>query len=395
MSDTLPGNRRRISILGATGSIGRNTLDVMAHLGGREAFEVPAITGMGNIGLLAEQARQTGARMAVTADPDRYRDLKDALAGTGIEVGAGASALIEAGSRETDLLLAGIVGIAGLAPTLAAAAGGADIALANKECLVSAGDLFTAAIARGGGKLLPVDSEHSAIFQVLEEHQRHAVERIILTASGGPFRDFTRDQMASVTPQIAAAHPNWSMGLKISIDSASMFNKALEMIEARHLFGMNPDQIEVIVHPQSIIHSMVGYCDGSVLAQLGTPDMRHAIGYAIAHPRRASLPVEKLDFAKLARLDFMAPDEVRFPALALARTAMQRGGLQGAVLNGAKEAVLEAFIAERIGFLEMADVVAAVMDKLDDGRTAQSIDDVYAADREARATALSLLKQSA
>jgi len=390
-----PKKRRRISILGATGSIGCNTLDVMSHLGGREVFEVPAITGMGNIELLAEQARQTGAGFAVTADPERYEDLKSALAGSGIEVGAGPSALIEAGQRDTDLLMAGIVGIAGLAPTLAAVAHGADIALANKECLVSAGDLFTAAVARGGGRLLPVDSEHNAIFQVLEENQRHAVERIILTASGGPFLSYTREQMAAVTPQTAAAHPNWSMGLKISIDSASMFNKALEMIEARHLFSVRPEQIEVIVHPQSIIHSMVGYADGSVLAQLGAPDMRHAIGYAISYPRRASLPVERLDLARLARLDFIAPDETRFPALKLARTAMQRGGLQGAVLNGAKECALEAFISGRIGFLEMADIVAATMDKLDDARVAASIDDVYAADRDARAVAASLLKKSA
>jgi len=387
--------KRRISILGSTGSIGRNTLDVMAHLGGREVFEIPAITGMGNIELLAAQARQTGAGFAVTADPDCYDDLKSALAGSGIEAGAGPSALIEAGARDTDLLMAGIVGIAGLAPTLAAVANGADIALANKECLVSAGDLFHEAITRGGGKLLPVDSEHNAIFQVLEENQRHAVDRIILTASGGPFRDYTREQMAAVTPETAAAHPNWSMGLKISIDSASMFNKALEMIEARHLFGMRPEQIEVIVHPQSIIHSMVGYTDGSVLAQLGAPDMRHAIGYAIAYPRRVSLPVERLDFAKLAQLDFFAPDETRFPALGLARTAMQRGGLQGAVLNGAKEIALEAFIAGQIGFLEMADIVAAAMDKLNDGRVAHTIEDVYATDRDARAVAASLLHESA
>ncbi|SOE16682.1 1-deoxy-D-xylulose 5-phosphate reductoisomerase [Hoeflea halophila] len=387
-------SKRRISILGSTGSIGCNTLDVMTHLGGREAFDVPAITGMGNIELLAAQARQTGAKFAVTADPARYDDLKSALAGTGIEVGAGPSALIEAGARETDLLMAGIVGIAGLAPTLAAVAQGADIALANKECLVSAGDLFQDAIDSGGGKLLPVDSEHNAIFQVLEQDQRHAVDRIILTASGGPFRDFTRDQMAAVTPETAAAHPNWSMGLKISIDSASMFNKALEMIEARHLFGMRPDQIEVIVHPQSIIHSMVGYSDGSVLAQLGAPDMRHAIGYAIAHPRRAGLPVERLDFARLAKLEFYAPDEARFPALGLARTAMQRGGLQGAVLNGAKEIALEAFINGKLGFLQMADIVATTMDKLDDGRVAHSIEDVYAADRDARDVAASLLRQS-
>ena len=387
--------KRRISILGSTGSIGCNTLDVMAHLGGREAFEVPAITGMGNIELLADQARQTDAGFAVTADPDRYADLKSALAGTGIEVGAGPAALIEAGARETDLLMAGIVGIAGLAPTLAAVAQGADIALANKECLVSAGDLFQQAIAKGGGKLLPVDSEHNAIFQVLEQDQRHAVDRIILTASGGPFRDYSRDQMAAVTPETAAAHPNWSMGLKISIDSASMFNKALEMIEARHLFGMRPDQIEVIVHPQSIIHSMVGYTDGSVLAQLGAPDMRHAIGYAIAYPKRASLPVERLDFARLAKLDFHAPDETRFPALALARTAMQRGGLQGAVLNGAKEIALEAFIDGQIGFLQMADIVAATMDKLDDGRVALAIEDVYETDRDARGIAASLIGKSA
>jgi len=384
-------DRRRISILGATGSIGRNTLDVMSHLGGRDAFEVPAITGMGNIGLLVEQARQTGAGFAVTADPDRYNELKSALAGTGTQAGAGPTALVEAGERDTDLVMAGIVGIAGLAPTLAAIARGADIALANKECLVSAGDLFTAAMAKSGGKLLPVDSEHNAIFQVLEENQRHAVERIILTASGGPFRDHTLDQMAAVTPERAAAHPNWSMGLKISIDSASMFNKALEMIEARHLFGMRPEQIEVIIHPQSIIHSMVGYSDGSVLAQLGVPDMRHAIGYAICHPRRASLPVERLDLAALARLDFIAPDETRFPALALARTAMRRGGLQGAVLNGAKEIALEAFIAGQTGFLDMA----ATMDRLDDGRAAATIEDVYAADREARAVASSLLRKSA
>ncbi|MDF1608090.1 1-deoxy-D-xylulose-5-phosphate reductoisomerase [Hoeflea sp. YIM 152468] len=395
MSNAPTTNRRRISILGATGSIGCNTLDVMAHLGGREVFEVPAITGKGNIKRLVEQAKQTGAAFAVTADPDRYAELKSALAGTGIEAGAGPTALIEAGARDTDLLIAGIVGIAGLEPTLAAVAGGADIGLANKECLVSAGDLFTAAITRGGGKLLPVDSEHNAIFQVLEENQHHAVDRIILTASGGPFRDFTRARMAAVTPETAAAHPNYSMGLKISIDSASMFNKALEMIEARHLFGIRPDQIEVVIHPQSVIHSMVGYCDGSVLAQLGVPDMRHAIGYAISHPRRASLPVERLDFAKLARLDFFAPDEERFPALTLARIAMQRGGLQGAILNGAKEIALEAFIAGRIGFLVMADIVAAVMDRLDDGRVARSIDDVYATDRDARAVAASLLRKSA
>jgi 1-deoxy-D-xylulose-5-phosphate reductoisomerase len=377
-------SRRRISILGSTGSIGCSTLDVIGHLGGRDAFEISAITGMGNVALLAEQAKAFGSGFAVTADPERYADLKEALSGSGIEAGAGPDALVEAGSRPADLVMAGIVGIAGLAPTLAAARTGADIALANKECLVSAGDLFLRAVKEGGGRLLPVDSEHNAIFQVLETEQRHAVERIILTASGGPFRTFTRAEMAKVTPERAAAHPNWSMGVKISIDSASLFNKALEMIEARHLFDMTPEAIEVIVHPQSIIHSMVGYTDGSILAQLGSPDMRTAIGYAIAWPRRANLPVKRLDLAALARLDFAAPDYERFPALTLARTAMGRGGLQGAVLNGAKEAALEAFIAHRIGFLAMAEIVGAVMDEMAELPGARDIADVYEADREAR-----------
>ena len=380
--------RRRISILGSTGSIGCSTLDVIDHLGGREAFEVPAITGMGNIALLAVQAKRFGAGFAATADPARHQDLKDALAGTGIETGAGPEAIIEAASRAADIVMAGIVGIAGLAPTLAAAKTGADIALANKECLVSAGSLFVEAVKTGGGKLLPVDSEHNAIFQVLEQSQRHAVERIILTASGGPFRNMSRDEMANVTPKTAAAHPNWSMGLKISIDSASMFNKALEMIEAQHLFDVSPDAIEVIVHPQSVIHSMVGYTDGSVLAQLGAPDMRTAIGYAIGHPRRISLPVERLDFARLAKLEFQAPDTDRFPALALARRAMEQGQMQGCVLNSAKEIALEAFIAEKIGFLDMADIVEAVMVDMAGLGAPTTIEDVFAADAEARRRAM-------
>ncbi|MGF9565687.1 1-deoxy-D-xylulose-5-phosphate reductoisomerase [Neorhizobium sp. JUb45] len=374
---------RSITVLGSTGSIGVSTLDVVQHLG-RETFEVAALTGSGNISLLAEQARAFNARLAVTADEARYNDLKEALAGTGIAVAAGRSGLIEAAEMDAGLVMAAIVGTAGLAPTLAAARRGADIALANKECLVSAGDLFIEAVRQGGGKLLPVDSEHNAIFQVLEENQRHALERVILTASGGPFRAYCLEQMAGVTADIARAHPNWSMGLKISIDSASMFNKALEMIEAKHLFGLTPEQVEVIVHPQSVIHSMVGYTDGSVLAQLGCPDMRTAIGYALQYPKRASLAVERLDFAKLARLDFEAPDETRFPALRLARLAMTRGGVQGAVLNGAKEVALEAFIAGRTGFLTMAEITEQVMTELSTLPPASSMDDVFAADAEAR-----------
>ncbi len=386
-------DRRRISILGSTGSIGVNTLDVVAQLGGRDAFDIVAITGNSNVALLAEQARTFGARLAVTADDKQYATLKDALAGTGIEVAAGRTALVEAGQRESDWVMAAIVGTAGLAPTVAAAERGADIALANKECLVSAGELFVKAVADGGGRLIPVDSEHSAIFQSLEDDQRHAVERIMLTASGGPFRTWSREQMANVTADVARAHPNWSMGLKISIGSASMFNKALEMIEAKHLFGVRPDQIEVIVHPQSIIHSMVGYSDGSVLAQLGCPDMRTAIGYALTYPDRPKLDVERLDFAKLARLDFEAPDEVRFPALRLARTAMDRGGVQGAAMNAAEETAFNAFLEKRIGFLQMADIAEQVMDEMVGYGSAITMDDVFAADAEARRRAAEAIVQ--
>ena len=382
---------RRISIFGSTGSIGRNTLDVISHLGGREAFQVLAVTGRGNTDLLARQAIDCGAEIAVTADETRYQDLKQALAGSGIEAAAGDTAMIEAAERDADWYMAGIVGMAGLAPTLAAARRGADIALANKECLVSAGELFHNEIAKGGGRLLPVDSEHNAIHQVFDRSQPHSIERVILTASGGPFRSLGLEQMAAVSPDMAAAHPNWSMGIKISIDSASMFNKALEMIEAMHLFDMRPDQIEVIIHPQSVVHSMVGYSDGSVLAQLGTPDMRTAIGYSLAFPERPSLPVERLDFARLAQLDFEAPDETRFPSLRLARRAMDEGGLSGAVLNGTKEVALDAFIERRIGFLEMADIVSEVMDRLGTGGAAVSMDAVYEADAAARIVASELV----
>jgi 1-deoxy-D-xylulose-5-phosphate reductoisomerase len=388
-----PGALRRISILGSTGSIGVSTLDVVEQLGGREAFDLVAITGNSNVELLARQAKTFGARMAVTADDARYAELKEALAGTGIEAGAGRKAVMEAAAAEAEWVMAAIVGTAGLAPTLVAARRGADIALANKECLVSAGDLFIHAVREGGGRLIPVDSEHSAIFQSLEDDQHHAIERIVLTASGGPFRTWSREQMADVTVDVAKAHPNWSMGLKISIGSASMFNKALEMIEAKHLFDLRPEQIEVIVHPQSIIHSMVGYRDGSILAQLGAPDMRTAIGYALTYPDRPQLNVERLDFAKLARLDFEAPDEVRFPALRLARTALQRGGVQGAVMNAAEEVAFDAFCAGHIGFLAMADIAEEVMEAMTGYPAAGSIDEIFAADAEARRSAAALVSK--
>jgi 1-deoxy-D-xylulose-5-phosphate reductoisomerase len=378
---TLP---ETLTILGSTGSIGTNTLDVIRQLGGRDTFEIVALTGAGNIGLLAEQAREFGAKLAATADDDKYLELKDALAGSGIEVASGKSGIEQAASMDAGWVMAAIAGTPGLAPTITAARRGADIALANKECLVSAGDVFIRTVRDGGGRLIPVDSEHSAIFQCLEPVNKDTLERIVLTASGGPFRTWSREQMAGVTADIAREHPNWSMGLKVSIGSASMFNKALEMIEAKYLFDVHPDQIEVLVHPQSIIHSMVGYTDGSVIAQLGCPDMRTAIAYALTYPHRGDIDVERLDFAKLSRLDFEAPDETRFPALRLARTALERGSVQGAALNAADETAFHAFVGGQIGFLDMADVVEHVMDKMNDGRQANTMDDVFAADDEAR-----------
>jgi 1-deoxy-D-xylulose-5-phosphate reductoisomerase len=388
---TLP---RRISILGATGSIGVSTLDVLRQAGGRDRFEIVALTGMGNVALLAEQAKAVGARIAVTADAAQYHALKDALAGSGIEAAAGKAALDAAAAEPADWVMAGIVGIAGLAPTLAAARAGATIALANKECLVSAGDLFLSEAAKAGSTVVPVDSEHSAIHQCLAAEPGHAVETIIITASGGPFRSFSRAEMAGVTPDQAAGHPRWSMGRKISIDSASMFNKALEMIEARHLFALSPSQIRVVVHPQSIIHSAVSFTDGSMIAQMGVPDMRTPIAYALAHPARIAVDVKRLDLVALARLDFEAPDETRFPALRLARLAMEQGGAAGAVLNGAKEAALEAFMAGRAGFLDMARIVETVMEAMAGHTAPLTINDVMAADEEARHRAQSLIGQA-
>ncbi len=380
--------RRRISILGVTGSIGASTVSVIESLG-REAFEVVAVTGNANIGRLAEVARRLGAEVAVTADEPRLGELRAALAGSGIEAGAGEAALVEAAGRPADWVMSAIVGAAGLRPTLAAARSGATIALANKECLVAAGPVFMAEMRRSGATLLPVDSEHNAIFQLTAAERGCPIERLILTASGGPFRDRSLAEMARATVAEAVAHPNWSMGARISVDSATMFNKALEMIEARHLFGVDPGRIEVLVHPQSIVHSMVGFRDGSILAHLGPPDMRVAIGYALGWPERPELPVERLDFARLGRLDFEAPDPRRFPALELARRAMARGGVAPCVMNAAREVALDAFLAGEIGFLDMAELVAAAMDQLDGAARAHDLgahdlDDIFAADAEAR-----------
>jgi 1-deoxy-D-xylulose-5-phosphate reductoisomerase len=356
--------RRRISILGATGSVGQNAVALVRDQGGADACEVVALTGAANVALLAEQARALRARIAVTSDPERLPALEAALAGSGVVAAAGPEALLAAAAERVDWSLSAIVGAAGLAPTLALARHGGVLALANKESLVCAGELLRRTCDANGTRLVPVDSEHSAIFQALAGERTSEIDRLILTASGGPFRDWSLARMASVTPREARAHPNWDMGERISIDSATMFNKALEIIEAYALFDVNPDRIEVLVHPQSIVHSMVGFRDGALIAQLGPSDMKGPIGYALNWPERRELAVARLDFAALGRLDFAPADPERFPALRLAREVLARGGLAGTVLNAAKETALDAFIARAIGFLDMAVLVEHVLEKL-------------------------------
>ncbi len=387
-------DRRRISILGVTGSIGASTVSVIESLGA-DQFDVVAVTGNANVEGLADAARRLGAQVAVTADPQGLVPLRAALAGSEVEVAAGENALIEVAGRPADWVMSAIVGAAGLAPTLAAARTGATVALANKECLVAAGPVFLSEIARSGARLLPVDSEHNALFQLTAAERECPIERLILTASGGPFRDRNMAEMAGVTVAQAVAHPNWSMGARISIDSATMFNKALEMVEASHLFPVVPDQIEVLIHPQSIIHSMVGFCDGSILAHLGPPDMRVAIGHALNWPVRRDLPVERLDFARLARLDFHAPDSDRFPALRLAREAMASGGVAPCVMNGAHEVALDAFIGGEIGFLDMANLVAETMERLDGLDEASDLEGILAVDADARRVGQELVRRFA
>lgn len=380
--------RRRITILGATGSVGQNTVSLLEAQGGAERYEVVALTGGANIRLLAEQARRLGARIAVTADPARASDLADALAGTGTHVMAGPEALCAAAAEPVDWGMSAIVGAAGLAPGLELARHGGVLALANKESLVCAGELLRQTCARHGTRLLPVDSEHSALFQLLGERPRGDLDRLVLTASGGPFREWTLARMSAATPAQARAHPNWDMGERISIDSATMFNKALEVIEARALFDVSPEQISVVFHPQSVVHSLVEFVDGAILAHLGPSDMREAIGFALNWPERRPLPVERLDLAVLGRLDFAPADAGRFPALRLAGDVLALGGLAGAVFNAAKEAALDAFIAGRIGFLDMAVLVEHVLERLgpEAGRVGSGYDlaAVMALDAESR-----------
>lgn len=387
---------RRISILGATGSIGQSTIDLIKRDG--DAYDVVALTGGRNVAQLANDAIALRAEIAVISDETQLADLRDALAGSGVEAASGAAAINEAASRHADWIMSAIVGAAGLAPGWRALEQGATLALANKESLVTAGPILMQHAADHGARILPVDSEHSAVFQALVGEDIAAVERIIITASGGAFRDHPLDTLNDVTVAQASNHPNWDMGQRITIDSASMFNKALELIETKEFFGVHPDQIETIVHPESLIHALVGFNDGALMAHVGPPDMRHAIGYALHWPERRALPVERLDLAQIGQLNFRAPDAARYPALALAARVMEEGGLTGAAFNAAKERALDAFIDGEIGFMDMARVVTATLDKMStqDGlqNATMTLDTVLDTDRLARIRAGEAIKMT-
>lgn len=385
---------KRVSIFGATGSIGQNTIDLIRRE--PDGYQVKALTGGRNIDQLAADAVDLKADLAVTAFDESYSDLKAALSGTGIGVAAGEGALIEAAEVPADWIMSAIVGAAGLPPGLAALKKGATLALANKESLVTAGPLLLQTARDHGGTVLPVDSEHSAVFQALTGEDMDTVERVIITASGGAFRDWPIEKLQDASVAEASSHPNWAMGQRITIDSASMFNKALELIETREFFGVNPDQIETVIHPESLIHALVGFNDGALMAHVGPHDMRHAIGYALNYPKRTKLPVERLDLAQIGQLTFRSPDLARYPALGLARDIMDIGGLAGAAFNGAKEMALDAFIAGQIRFTEMTPVVAKVIeimtaDRL--GNAAITLDSVRECDQMARRGAASIIKQ--
>jgi len=353
---------KKVSIFGATGSIGQNTIDLIARA--PDAYDVVALTGASNIAQLAEDAQRLNAQLAVTAHEHLLDDLRDALSGTGVEAAAGPQAINDAAARPADWVMSAIIGAAGLAPGVEALKQGATLALANKESLVCAGQLMLDTAAAHGATMLPVDSEHSAVFQALIGEDISAVERIIITASGGAFRDWPLEKLADATLEQASSHPNWDMGQRITIDSASMFNKAMEVIETREYFRVDPGQIEVLVHPQSMIHALVGFNDGALMAHIGPPDMRHAIGFALHHPDRTHLPVERLDLAKIGSFDFRAPDDIRWPALRLAREVMARGGMAGAVFNAAKEVALDGFIGGKLRFPQMAEIVEDTMEAL-------------------------------
>jgi len=380
---------RKVSIFGSTGSIGCNTVDLIEHR--PEAFDVIALTGGRNVTKLATQAKALGAKIAVTAYDDCLEPLRDALSGTGIEVAAGESALCDAATRPADWIMSAIVGAAGLPPGLKALEQGTTLALANKESLVTAGPLLKSTAADSGARILPVDSEHSAVFQALSGEDTAAVERVIITASGGAFRDWPIEKLASATLDEASSHPNWDMGQRITIDSATMFNKALELIETHEFFDIEPNKIEAIIHPESLIHAFVGFRDGALIAHVGPHDMRQAIGYALNWPERDHLPVERLDLAKIGQFNFRAPDDARYPALSQARWVMEEGGLAGAVFNAAKERALDGFIEGQIRFPDMAAVVADVIEIMSGeglGLAAITLDSVQEADEVARMRAV-------
>ncbi len=387
---------RRVSIFGATGSVGQNTIDLIARA--LDDYEVVALTGGRNVMQLAKDARRLRAQVAVTADETRLEELRAALAGSGVEAAAGRGALIESAQRPADWVMSAIVGAAGLEPGLRALEQGATLALANKESMVCAGALMMRTAKAHGAPILPVDSEHSAVFQALIGEDMAAVERVIITASGGAFRDWPLEDLDKATPEQAATHPNWDMGQRITIDSASMFNKALELIETREFFDLDPAKIETVVHPESMIHALVGFTDGALMAHVGPADMRHAIGFALHHPQRLPLPVERLDLVKLGQLTFRAPCETRWPALRLAREVMKAGGLMGAVFNAAKERALDGFIDRRISFTRMAVVVEEVLSRLSSqaGHNAAGItlDMVTEADHLARVEADEIIRKS-
>ncbi len=392
MAKTQAETKRRVTILGSTGSVGANTVSLIALE--PEKYAVEALTARRNVTILAEQARQLGARRAVIAEDSLYGALKDALAGSGIEAAAGAAAVVEAAEMPAEWVMSAIVGAAGMEPTLAAARRGATVAFANKECLVCAGPLMMELVRKHGATLLPVDSEHSAIFQCFDFERREGIERLILTASGGPFRTMDRSAMAAVTPEQAVAHPTWDMGAKISVDSATMMNKGLEIIEAAFLFDMPEHKIDVLVHPQSVVHSFVEYVDGSVLAQLGTPDMRTPIAFALGWPARIRTPAARLDLLQSASLTFHAPDMERFPALRLARAALRAGGGAPTLLNAANEIAVDAFLNRRIGFLDIERVVEATLTALPHDAP-RDIIDVRAIDAAARTFAQGVVEGTA
>ena len=389
---------RSVSVFGATGSIGESTFDLLMRQGGPETYRTVALTAGQNVVRLAEQARALRPDIAVIANESQLPALREALAGTGIKTAGGTGAIAEAADRPADWIMSGIIGAAGLEPGLRALAHGSTLALANKESLVTAGPLLMAEAARHGARILPVDSEHSAVFQALTGEDLGAVERITITASGGAFRDWPLERLATATVAEASTHPNWVMGQRITIDSASMFNKALEVIETKEYFGIDPDQIEVLVHPESLVHALVSFRDGGMLGHLGAPDMRHAIGYALNWPERAHLPVARLNLAEIGQLTFAAPDPARYPALRLAREVMATGGLAGAAFNAAKEAALDAFIAGHVGFTEMAGVVEEVLSRLSAGyglgKAPSNLDIVLDTDQAARRIADDVMKET-